>query len=238
MRTPIIYTLLFAALLSMSLSASAQYIKGEGSIVSEEFSLEEFDRIGVAIPCKVSITQGKQQKVVVKGQKNILDNIKRKVKGGFWEISFKKNTRKFDPVRIEITVSNLQELTLAGSGSVKTNNTIQTDGNFELSISGSGNADIQVEAQDIACSVSGSGSLHLSGRANNLDASLAGSGSISAYDMKVNNCQVSTVGSGSAKVHVRDNIEASMVGSGNVLYKGDPKVDASVIGSGKVRKAN
>ncbi len=237
MRTNILYPILSLCLLCMSFSASAQYIKGEGPTVTEEFSLEEFNRLAIAIPANVIITQGDRQKVVVKGQKNILDNIERKVKDGNWKINFDKNTREFKPVQIEITMKNLQEISLAGSGSVKTNNTFHSN-NFELSISGSGSANIQIEANNLECSISGSGSVNISGKATNMEASLTGSGSISAYELKVNNCQVSTVGSGSAKVNVSDNIEASMVGSGNVVYKGSPKIDASVIGSGKVKKAN
>lgn len=231
-----IFTLFSCLFLLSCYPSDAQRVSGKGSIVTQEFDLETFSAIGLSMAAKVTLTQGSQQKVVVHGQQNILDLLNKKIKGGSWEIRCQENVRSYESLRIEITMKELDRVAISGSGDVITTNTFRTNGDFDLAISGSGDADIKVEADDIDCSISGSGNAVLQGKARSLDISIAGSGDVKATDLAVNHCAISTAGSGDSEVSVSDELTASIVGSGDVYYKGDPKVKVSVIGSGNVHK--
>jgi Putative auto-transporter adhesin, head GIN domain len=233
-------TKLFAAFLISSLFFSsqiyAQYITGEGNTVTQNIDLETITGIGLGISADVYIKQGAKQEIKIKGQKNIIDNIKTKVRGGSWNIEFDKKVKNYKDLKIYVTLSSIKDLSIGGSGSIIGESKFTNLSDLNLSIGGSGDIKIDVAAGDINCSIGGSGEIELSGSGNELSISIGGSGDIEAYDLEVKRCSVSTAGSGDVNVNVSEKLDVSMVGSGDVSYKGNPKVSSSIVGSGDVEK--
>ncbi len=210
--------------------------------VTETFELEEFSEIGLAEPFTVYLTQGPTQKVEVKGDKEVLDKIKRRVRGGEWSIDIDdkycnkwRSERK--EVRIYITIPEINGLSVAGSGEIVGETPIETR-KLNTSVAGSGDIRVDVKADNIHSSVAGSGAIKISGRADKIKQSIAGSGEIYAFDLEVKRAKVSIAGSGNAEISVSEELDASVVGSGDVYYKGNPSLDVSVMGSGKVRSSD
>ncbi len=210
-------------------------VTGEGDIVREEITLEALRGIHLAISAEVILTQGSPQKIVMEGQKNVLDNIKRDVRNGVWKIGQEKNMRQVKKVTIHITMSVLEDIAVSGSGKVRTEGTFRNVGDLKTAVSGSGKLTLSVEARNIKSAISGSGSIELSGSAHRLDAAVSGSGKILALDVLSEECKVAISGSGNARVHCTQAIDSTIAGSGNVRYKGNPdKVKATVAGSGNI----
>lgn len=223
-----------ALFICMPLAMFAQ-VSGEGDIVKQEIQLETLTGIGLGMNADVILTQGATQKVVMEGQQNILDNIKRTVSNGSWNIGYKKNVRNAKPVTIRITMATLEEVAVSGSGKVSTTGAFTGLGDVETAVSGSGKVNLAIEAGDVESAVSGSGEIILKGTARSLEAAISGSGRIDARDLKTSDCEVAVSGSGDAMVHCTGTLEAAISGSGDVRYKGDAqKVRASVSGSGDV----
>lgn len=222
------YSLFFSVLflsLMASFTAEAQWnkwgkgIKGEGPKVTKTLDLDEITGLGVSIGAKVHLTQGKKQKVEIKAQQNIIDLIDRDVRRGRWRIQLEKGTnlRNHDGIDIYITMPTIEELSVAGSGSIIG----KTDFN---------------DLDDIKVSIAGSGDVDLSGSGEDLEVSVAGSGDVDMVGFVVDNCEVSIAGSGDCEVNVSGSLQVSIAGSGDVKYKGDPdKVKSSIAGSGDVR---
>ncbi len=234
--TKFIYAFLILGLLSIS-QTHAQYISGEGGTVKQKIDLPTISGIGLGIAADVFIHQGATQEVIIKGQKNIIDNIKTKVKEGSWVIEFDKQVKNHDDIKIYITMNTIKDLSIGGSGSIIGEGKFPNLNDLNLSIGGSGDIKLNADAKDISCSIGGSGKIELAGSGDNLSISVGGSGDIEAFDMEVKECSVSTAGSGDINVNVSDQLDVSMVGSGDVKYKGNPKVSSSVIGSGDIKKA-
>lgn len=210
-------------------------IKGEGDIVKEEIQLETLTGVALGFSGDVVLTQGSTQKIVMEGQKNVLDNIKRTVKNGMWHISFDKNVRDHKPVKVYITMATLKDVAVSGSGNISTTNVFKGLGDVDVAVSGSGGIDVQMEAQDVESAISGSGDVRLSGKASTLELAISGSGDFDCQDLRTDNCEIAISGSGDAKVHCTGTLEVAISGSGDVRYVGDtPKVRASVSGSGDV----
>ena len=75
----------FFLLLLISWQCTSQvngYIRGEGDVITEEISLDAMQGFNLGFAGDVVLTHGNAQKIVMEGQKNILDNIKRQVKNG------------------------------------------------------------------------------------------------------------------------------------------------------------
>ncbi len=230
--------LLLLALFAISTTSTfAQKITGKGPVVSEKMDMSKITAVGLGISADVFITAGSSQKVEVKGQKNIIEMLNQEVRGGSWEISFKRGykVRSYEKLEVYITMSELEALSIGGSGSIVCDGTFKVKKDLALSIGGSGDIKVDADAESVKCSIGGSGSIKLGGSAEDLKVSIGGSGDVMAGDMKVDECTVSSAGSGDIEVHATNSLKVSLVGSGDVRYKGSPKITKSIVGSGDVR---
>jgi len=117
-RFNIILVLLFSIL--SSATVYSQTIKGAGGIVSQNVDMGTITSIGLGISADVYIKQGSRQSIEIKGQQNIIDQIKKTSKGGSWNIVFKRGVRikNYEDLKIYITMASLEALSIGGSGSI------------------------------------------------------------------------------------------------------------------------
>lgn len=210
--------LLFVFAVSQSLVAQnwwGKSVKGEGPVVKETLNLDEFKSIGLGCSATVYVEKGSTQKVVVEGQKNIIDLLKREVKGQSWNIGFEKNVYSHDKLIVYITIPDVDALSIGGSGKI-------------ISKSSFENLD------DLKMSIGGSGTIEFSGSAQNVEVSIAGSGDVKASGLRSETCKVSIAGSGDCYIEAGERLDVSIAGSGDVHYKGRPRVKSSIAGSGDV----
>lgn len=252
------FSFLGLVLLSLALMGGNNYkncIKGEGGTTVRDLDVSGFHGLGLSIPADVFVRPGAKFKVSVEGQSNIIDNIETEVSKGVWRIEFDKCVRGHDDIVIKITMPELSEIALSGSGDIEVQDGFEAvrdlelaisgsgslKGNFEaqsteLSISGSGDAELGIITQSLDTAISGSGDLEVKGAAEELSVAIAGSGSVDGEELMTNRTDVSIAGSGDCHVGVHESLDVSIVGSGSVIYSGDPKIDRSILGSGSVRK--
>ncbi len=239
MKTLPLYLLLFTFIFTTTPHLQAQKwnkIKGEGPIISKNLDLNTIESIGLGISGDVIITQGGTQSVRIEAQANIIDAIKTDVEDGSWNIKFEDKVQNHKGVTIHITMNTLHSLSIGGSGSIKATNKFTDLDDVKLSIGGSGDIELAMDADDVKCSIGGSGTMDLAGTCDDLKISTAGSGDINAFDLKAETCKVSTAGSGDVEITVTGELKVSSAGSGDVEYKGSPKVKSTSAGSGSVRQ--
>jgi Putative auto-transporter adhesin, head GIN domain len=227
---------LLIVLLATNCQAQWGKIKGEGPVITKTIDLADFHSFGLGISGDVVLTQGSKQEVKIKGQANIIDNIKTKVRNNSWNIEFEESVRDYDELTIYITVPTLEEVSVGGSGNITSTNSFDNLNDIDISIGGSGNVNLDFNAKDVDVSIGGSGEISLNGKGDDLTISIGGSGNVKAFDFQVNTCEISSAGSGDINVHVAESLEVSLVGSGDVTYKGNPRVKSSIVGSGDVAK--
>lgn len=211
-------------------------ISGEGEVVKQEISLASFSGIDLGFNGDVILTQGSVQKVVVEGQQNIIDNIKRDVSDGKWRISFVESVKDAKPVKVYITVPRLDYIGLSGSGTITNTGKFAGLGDVDIAVSGSGDIAFNYDGVDSNVRVSGSGKIELSGSTKTLDVAISGSGDIMAKELVSAECEIHISGSGDAAVYVNGELETHISGSGDVRYRGDASVKARISGSGEVVK--
>jgi hypothetical protein len=185
----------------------------------------------------VYITQGPVFEVRVEGQANVIEELELDVRNRFWEIEFDRCIRNMDGFRIYITMPDIRELRISGSGEIYGENVFITD-DLDLRISGSGNMDLALDADDINAFVIGSGDLRLEGLADDLVLRISGSGDLYGFDFECNSADIEIVSSGDAEVFVNSRLDVRISGSGDVFYKGNPSIDQRTSGSGRVIDAN
>ena len=220
------YLTLMSALVFSSVKLSAQ---------EEKRDVSGFNSVSYALPGTLEIVQGTKESLMIKGDKEDIEKVITRVEGNELKIYTKSHESNLSDIHILVTVVQLEELSVAGSGDVNINDVLKSD-KFELSLSGSGNVNCdRLEASELELSLAGSGDVTIAGKVNEIELSIAGSGDVEASELESKDAEVSIAGSGSVKVWATDKLESSIVGSGDVYYKGRPLVESKTIGSGSTK---
>jgi hypothetical protein len=238
---------LIAIILTTSISLNAQdwngnnkRIKGNGNIITVNRITSNFDGVSVGGSFDVILVKGKEGKITIEGEENIIPFIETEINGDLLQIKYQKNTNINTTKKLIITVyfESLEKVSLAGSGNITSSETIKSK-DFAVALGGSGNITLKVNATEISSNIGGSGNIELSGTTNELTCSIAGSGSIKAYDLTTDTLNANIAGSGGINATVKTIIKAKVVGSGNIYYKGKPtNIDSKSVGSGSIVDKN
>jgi len=236
-----------ALLLFVSLSLTtvqAQWfnkrVRGNHNMKVVTRNVGNFDGVGVGGSFDVKLISGKEGKLTIHAEENLIPYLITEVKDNTLKIRWKRGFSISSHKRILVTVAfkDISKVSLAGSGDVYSENSVVSAENLKVSLSGSGNLKLAVKATGIKSSVSGSGDIYLNGESDNFKASIAGSGDIHAFELKTKNSKLSIAGSGGIRISTSEMLKASIAGSGDIYYKGNPKEDVHIAGSGSVISKN
>ena len=215
-------------------------LQGNGKVVSETRSTGDYDGVKIAGFFDVDLVSGKEGKITIKGEENLLSAIKVEVEDKslkiYVEIGTQIRTSSGNKIQVTVPFEKISELSLAGSGDIQSKDVIKND-NLAVKLAGSGNLTLPVDTNNLELHVSGSGNIHLKGTATKLTTKLSGSGDIDASSLKSKIVEANVSGSGNSKVTCDESITARVAGSGNIKYIGNPdKRDVKVSGSGTITK--
>lgn len=212
-------------------------IRGNHKMVTETRTTSDYDGIGVAGSFDVKLVEGKEGKITINAEENLIPYIITEVDNNTLKIKWKKGYSISTNKHILVTVpfKSISKVSLAGSGDVYTDNATITSDNLKASLSGSGDIRLDVKTGKLEARIAGSGDIELTGITDDLSASIAGSGDVKSYDLLAKNGDLRISGSGGIKANVSDMLKVSIAGSGDVTYKGNPKEDVRISGSGSVR---
>lgn len=212
-------------------------VNGSGSVISENRFVSNFDRVSLSGSGKVFVTQGEETDVVIKGQPNILNEIKTEVKDGELRIGNRRCIRSYTEIEVYITTPNIRALNISGSGYIQGQNDWLVN-DLELKVSGSGKIQVSAVGDDFKAFISGSGDIQIEGASQTFTTTTSGSGNIKAFGLSTQDCESTISGSGDVEILVSDKLQARISGSGNVRYKGSPSIQSAISGSGRVINAN
>jgi len=207
----------------------------------ETRNVDTFTKISFRSPGKVYIKQGSPQKVEIEGSADALEKIKTSVEGGKLIIGpeskwFNWSWGDDDKVIVNITVANIEALSVSGSGDMIVQTKI-TSNDLDLNVSGSGSLNAEIDAANVEADVSGSGDVELKGKCKSFESDISGSGGV-----RLSLVIAGSVGfdiSGSGKVEASGSaqtVKAEITGSGKVLASNleTEKCDVRISGSGDV----
>lgn len=221
-------------------------IKGSKNYLTKEVDVDNFNAIKLLGSANIIYQQDSRTHVEIYGSDNIVPLVEAATTEGTLIIKFKKNVNIINPGKLEIKISSpdLNKLSINGSGDVIFANGINTQGNVELGINGSGDikgssfncqnlsisingsGDIglkQISSESCSARISGSGDIALSGKTNKAEFHISGSGDISASNLESVDVSASASGSGDISCFVTGKLSGHISGSGDVSYKGNPQ---------------
>ena len=204
---------------------------------TETRSLSSFDQVSAGESVSVILVKGSSEKAEIEVSGADVDDVETDVSGGKLTIGMASGSYRNVKVKVTVTYTSLEKVSVSSSASVKSMDTIKAS-DFEASASSSGYMSLMLDADRVEVSANSSGTVELEGTANEIKARVNSSGDIRAYDLQAINGDVTANSSGRAEVNVSGSLNASANSSGKVVYKGSPQnVNASANSAGKVQKA-
>jgi hypothetical protein len=215
-------------------------VSGSGKVTTTTRELRPFSKIDISYPAEVVIQQGKSELVKIEAEDNLIPQLSTEVKDGTLYInnkvsSWSERVRPTKPVRLTITVKDLQSLDFSSAGGIRIEK-LRTD-SLKVRLSGAGQLVIdQLQAKTLDCALSGAGGLSASGTIDDLQLRLSGVGSFDGISLTALKANVRLSGVGSATLNVTDDLTAQVSGVGSVRYVGSPQLHEQVSGLGSVNK--
>jgi hypothetical protein len=177
-------------------------VKGSGVIKTEARELPKFSAIDFGGAIEMEITAQKDQKVEIETDDNLLPLITTEVKGDTLYISSQQKINWHNPVKVRISVQDLNSLNVSGASKVNAVN-LKSD-NFKLD-------------------VSGASKIKLEGEAGSFNAEASGASRVEADNLKTAKASASASGASKIFVFASDSVDADASGASNVTYSGNPK---------------
>ena len=231
--------ILFVAIVSASCAQSiiTKTINDNGNVIVKERSVKPYTEVENVTSFDVILREGNVGNLLIEASDNLEPYIETSVQGDKLKIHLKEGFSYNVKQKVTIYVpvnKNLKAIQLVGSGDVILERGLRLN-HLKCSLVGSGDIDIDVEANALDLVLSGSGDLNAKGDCPTLNVSLAGSGDIKAQSIKSKNVSANVVGSGDVMVYASEEFKGKVVGSGDILVEGNPKIqDTSVLGTGGI----
>jgi hypothetical protein len=192
-----------------------EVVKGNGKVVTEPRSISKFDQLTVSGSIEVNGIIGKETKLSITGDDNLIALIETKVENGSLVITSMKSYTTNHPIKIDLVTPEMRRINTKGSSDVKFSGLNAT----VMTVDSAGSSDII-----LSCEVGG------------LNVWAKGSAKIKAKDCKADKARVAISGSGKATVNVKTALRVDIKGSGKVLYHGNPSLSKSIKGSGSIKQ--
>ena len=215
-------------------------VSGTGKIITQERKVSSFNSVEASGSLKVHIRQDSASLVRIETDDNLMEYIEIYVTGSTLVIK-EKNGFNLSPSKDLIIYTSApvyRSVDVSGAGDIISDNIISGGEPLEMSVSGSGNINVQVALPKLSADVSGSGNVMLKGTSKEFTGSISGSGSIKAFDLTTDISTLNLSGAADAEVTANQKLDVNVSGSGDVKYKGNASVSQSISGSGSVKKVS
>jgi len=204
--------------------------KGQDDVVRETRDLPAFNQIDIGGAFEAAVTFGEPQKVEVEATKKVIGDIATTVSDGKFTASA-KGIRSRTPLRLYITVPELNKISVSCAAELEGTNTLATE-MLEINASGAADAKLSLDVKTLSTQVSGASTLTLSGKANNHSTNVSGAGSLKASKLTTDNTDANVSGAGTARV-TADQLTGKTSGAGEI--KSDTPL--SVAGDTETKKS-
>ncbi|WP_394993319.1 head GIN domain-containing protein [Emticicia sp.] len=203
------------------------------------FNVSGFDKLDIGSSFIITVTQGNDFKVDVRGREQDVKEVMAKVSDNTLDLHYPSNWsgwKNHKEVYVTITMPKLTGVEFSGAS--KSNVSGFSSEKLAIQVSGASSATFNVNAKKLSLDCSGASGLKITGDGQALNVEISGASNINALDFKVANANIDASGASDAKVYVTSKIVVEASGASSVRYKGGASVTSSTSGAGSVKSMN
>ncbi len=228
---------LISVLILSTLFVSCASVSGNGNVREENRNIPEIYEVKTSGSIDVEIQPGDHYAVTVENDENLIPYVITEIDNGVLNIHYKNGYSIInDHAKVVVTAPTLEKVVSSGSADITSRGVIKNSNQIEISTSGSGDINAEVDAPSISVSGSGSGNVTLSGKTKDFDCKMSGSGDVKCGNLKSENAVIQVSGSSDVHVFASLSLKVKVAGSGDVYYGGNPSSpEIHITGSGTVK---
>jgi hypothetical protein len=188
-------------------------VAGSGKRETQKRQVQPFTAISTEGAFTIEVTCQKQLGLEIEGDDNILNLVSSEVSGNVLHLSNTKNYSTDEPVKIKISVPNLEALSVSGGG--------------RIDVKDMANEKFEIDAE-------GAPSITVAGNTKIIDIDTSGAGKIDTHNLRASRGVVESKGVSKIDLDVADQLDVNLSGPSSVTYSGDPVVNKTINGPGKI----
>jgi hypothetical protein len=207
--------------------------------LKRSFNVSGFDKLDIGNSFIITVTQGNDYKVDVRGREQDVKEIMAKVSNNTLDLHYPSNWsgwKNHKEVYVTITMPKLTGVKFSGASKA----TVLGFNSEKLiiNVSGASSSTFNVNAKKLFLDCSGSSGVKITGSGQVMDAEISGASTINAFDFKVTTANIDASGASNIKIYVTSKIVAEASGASNVRYKGGASVTSNTSGSSSIKSMN
>ncbi len=207
--------LLFALLAAGCHHGYRADVQGNGKRALQKRDVPSFASISTNGAFTIEVTCQKDLSLEIEGDENILDLVSTDVENNILRLSNSKNYSISEPVKVKISVPNLEGLSVNGAG--------------HIDIKGMNNDKFEIDSN-------GAPTIIVSGTTKLIDIGANGAGKIDTQNLHAARGVVDSRGVSKVDIDVSDQLDVEISGPSSVTYKGNPSVNKTINGPGKLTR--
>jgi hypothetical protein len=215
-------------------------VTGSRNVITQTRKLEDFTKVTVNYPAKLTIQQGQATSVTIQAEDNLMPQLSTNISGSTLvlensERNWNKRVNPTSTVQVNITVKDLSAVNFSSAGSGQITG-LQTD-SLKISVSGAGSVTLTgIKVKSLDVQLSGAGNVKADGTADQVSIHISGLGDFDGANLAAQSANTSISGMGSATMWAKGTLAANISGTGSINYYGSPTVQKTISGLGSVRK--
>jgi carbon monoxide dehydrogenase subunit G len=215
-------------------------VAGDGNVRTETRTAGTFNSVDVSGAMDLYVKQESNRSIKIVADENLLPYIVVDVEGDKLVIKPKNgfNLNPTSSIKVYVSSPVFNRIEASGACDVFTENQINSSETFDLDLSGSSDAKMDIKAPKISAEVSGACSVELRGETKEFNGDGSGSSNFKCFDLKSESTVIGISGAGDAEVFASVKLDVDVTGAGEVKYKGNPSINQKISGAGSVRKAD
>ncbi len=229
--------ILFFAFITL-ISCDTDSILGSKKIIHKSYAYSDFTKIDASETYSIKLTQGKEFKVDLSCNENILEFIEIELKGKTLVLDFKGNHTFSDiTAKVNITVPTIKEIEASGASKIKMNGFTLDELAIDVSGASSFKGNLKIKGT-IDIEASGASTVKIKGSAKDGNLDLSGASTLKAKEFTVlNELTVDASGASSCEITAKGTLELESSGASSIGYYGKGKVlKSETSGAGRIEK--
>lgn len=190
-------------------------IHGNGKREMQKRQVAPFTSISANGAFTVEITCQKDVSLEIEGDENVLPLVTTEVGNNILRLDNKQNYSVSEPVRIKISVPNLEGLSVNGAG--------------HIDVKGINNDKFEIDSN-------GAPAITAAGTTKMVDIAANGAGKVDTQNLHAAHAVVDARGVARVELDVSDQLDVEISGPSSVTYKGNPAVNKNIHGPGKLTR--
>jgi hypothetical protein len=190
-------------------------IKGNGKRELQKREVAAFSSISTNGAFTIEVTCQKNLSLEVEGDENVLNFVTTEVGNNILRLENSKNYSTSEPVKIRISVPNLEGLSVNGAG--------------HIDIKGINNDKFEIDTN-------GAPTITVAGTTKLVDIGANGAGKVDTQNLHATRAVVDTRGVAKVDLDVSDQLDVEISGPSSVTYSGNPSVNKTIHGPGKLTR--